>query len=461
MCRHLRVIALIAISTSLSPLTVSWAQPAAGLTAPTQNPTVRLVEDPRTQRLLRVTARLDVRGRILAPVGTDRVVPLPLTATANLGWEERRLRPAGEFHGSLRAARYLLAAVSSVRVDRQTTENNLRMTRRYISSQGTPSGIRHVALDGPLSGSELELLDLPADPLALLGAMPPGQVPHDHSWKPGTWTLPLITGLDAVTRGTLQGQVVQVATTSATIRLTGTAEGAAGGAKSKVSFDATIEFDHKQGFLTTAKVRLEERRQAGPVSPGLDIVATVTINRTLATSSPRLTFKTASRSEPQPTASDLSIELAAPAGHRLLHDRQWHLFHQAPGTTILRRLEHGTLVSQCNLSEAPTLAPGRITPRETFLADVKRALGPRLRDIQSITSLSPERGGRGWRAVATGIDHGLPMTWIYYLKATPAGKQISLVFSIESSRLKSWGQRDIEMVTRLSSSSPRPKTARR
>ena len=165
-----------------------------------------------------MTASLEVKGRLLAPVGVDRVVPLPLVATARLAWQTRRLKPVGEFHGSLRAVRSFATAVSSVQVDRRTTESSLNPLRRTIVSEGTPSGLRHYSLEGPLSGDEIELLALPADPLALLGLLPLGQVPHDHSWTPGRWTLPLVTGLDAITGGTLKGRLVKVTDTTAEAR---------------------------------------------------------------------------------------------------------------------------------------------------------------------------------------------------------------------------------------------------
>jgi len=137
--------------------------PAPASTDKPTKPTVRLIEDPRAERLLDVTATLDVRGRVLAPVGVDRVVPLPLAATGQLAWQMRRLKPTGDFQRSLRAVRRFETAVSSVRVDRRTTESSLRLSRRTIVSEGTPSGLRHYSLDGPLAGDEMELLDLPAE----------------------------------------------------------------------------------------------------------------------------------------------------------------------------------------------------------------------------------------------------------------------------------------------------------
>ena len=429
-----------------------------------EKPTVRLVEDPKPDRLLEVTARLDVRGRILAPVGVDRVVPLPLQASAQLSWQTRRLPAGGEFHRSLRTLRSYASAVSKVRVDRRTTESSLRASRRTIVTEGTPSGLRHYSLEGPLTGDEVELLQLPADPLALIGTLPLGQVPHDHAWTPGRWTLPLITGLDAVTRGSLKGRVVKVTATTADVLLEGTAEGAAGGARSQVTFSGSLVFDHQLGYLKQASITIEEHRRAGPISPGLEIVAQVRIERKPATSKARLDRAVLATCPKQPTPGHLQLLLTTPGNGRLLYDRNWHVFHQTPDVSILRRLENGRLVAQCNLSTAPKVDAGSGTGREAFRRDVKTPLGPRLREVISIEPLKSrpdQRLQQGWRVTATGIDHGLPMHWFYYLCTHPSGRQLSLVFAVESDRLKTWARRDRDIISRLEISTTRPRTAGR
>jgi hypothetical protein len=429
-----------------------------------EKPTVRLVEDPKPDRLLEVTARLDVRGRILAPVGVDRVVPLPLQASAQLSWQTRRLPAGGEFHRSLRTLRSYASAVSKVRVDRRTTESSLRASRRTIVAEGTPSGFRHYSLEGSLTGDEVELLELPADPLGLIGTLPLGQVPHDHAWTPGRWTLPLLTGLDAVTRGSLKGRVVKVTATTADVLLEGTAEGAAGGARSQVTFSGSLVFDHQHGYLKQARITIEEHRRAGPISPGLEIVAQVRIERKPATGKARLDRAVLATCPKQPTPDRLQLLLTTPGNGRLLYDRNWHVFHQTPDVSILRRLENGRLVAQCNLSTAPEVAAGSGTGREAFLRDVKTALGPRLREVVSIDPLKSRPGRRlqrGWRVTATGIDHGLPMHWFYYLCTHPSGRQLSLVFAVESDRLKTWARRDRDIISRLEISTNRPRTAGR
>ena len=119
----------------------------AGAAPATDDGKVRLVEDHTTDRVMSVTATLNIRGRLLTPVGTRQVVPLPLEGTAELKWHERQLAPTGEFHLGLRAVRRFLTARSRVRVDRQTTSQALRPARRTIVSEGTVEGLRAITIE--------------------------------------------------------------------------------------------------------------------------------------------------------------------------------------------------------------------------------------------------------------------------------------------------------------------------
>lgn len=431
----------------------------AGAAPATDDGKVRLVEDHTTGRVMSVTATLNIRGRLLTPVGTRQVVPLPLEGTAELKWHERQLAPTGEFHLGLRAVRRFLTAHSRVRVDRQTTSQALRPGRRTIVSEGTVEGLRHYALDGALTNSERELLELPADPLGLAALLPAGRVSRDHSWKAGTWAIPLVTGLDAVNQCLFQGRILSVSPRGTEVQVEGTAEGAVDGAATKVSLNGTLLFDHTAGFLRRANIVQEEHRQAGPISPGLEVVARVRIERTPVRKPVVLTKALAEKCPAKPAPLQLRLLLPAAGNTRLFHDRRWHLFHETPDVSILRRLENGRLVAQCNISPVASAAPGRSTPRGEFVRDVRRTLGDRLNQVQKIETIPANSTGGTLRVTASGVDHGLAMTWFYYLCTAPTGQQVSLVFAVEQRLLKAWGSRDRDIVSTLVFPKRPPRTA--
>ena len=402
---------------------------------------------------------MSIRGRLLTPVGTRQVVPLPLEGTAKFKWNERRLAPTGEFHQGLRAVRRFLTADSRVRVDRQTTSQTLRAARRTIVSEGTASGLRHYSLGGALTGTERELLQLPGDPLGLAALLPAGQVPRDHSWKVGAWVIPLVTGLDAVNQSQFQGRILSVSPRGTEIRLEGTAEGAVDGAGTKISLTGTLLFDHVAGFLRQANITQEEHRQAGPISPGLEVVAQVQIKRTPVDKPAILTKTLVEKCPETPGPAQLRLLLPAASGTRLFHDRHWHLFHETKTVSILRRLVNGQLVAQCNISPIRAAAPGRATPQDEFVRDIRRALGDRLDQVQQIETVPSPRGSSTLCVTASGVDHGLTMTWFYYLCTAPTGQQISLVFAVEQRLLKSWKRRDRKIVATLAFPKRPPRTA--
>ena len=152
--------------------------------------------------------------------------------------------------------------------------------------------------------------------------------------------------------------------------------------------------------------------------------------------------------------------LPAAGNTRLFHDRRWHLFHETPDVSILRRLEDGQLVAQCNISPVASAAPGRSTPRDEFVRDVRRTLGDRLNQVQKIETIPAANSTGGTlRVTASGVDHGLAMTWFYYLCTAPTGQQVSLVFAVEQRLLKTWGSRDRDIVSTLVFPKRPPRTA--
>jgi hypothetical protein len=124
---------------------------------------------------------------------------------------------------------------------------------------------------------------------------------------------------------------------------------------------------------------------------------------------------------------------------------------------ILRLVELGSLVSQCNLSPAPSAVPGQTTPLERFETDIQQSLGERFSEIVSRERIPTDDGRLIYRVVAAGNvvikstkgRSDIPMNWIYYLVAHPQGRQASFVFSVEPQLLEQLKDQDRELVLSL------------
>ena len=137
------------------------------------------------------------------------------------------------------------------------------------------------------------------------------------------------------------------------------------------------------------------------------------------------------------------------------HDRNWHVFHQTNELAILRLVEKGSLIAQCNVSRIQPAAPGEHTSEAQFRNDVAGALGKLLKSITKAEQIQATDKRFVYRVTALGESNRIPMHWIYYLCADPAGRQTVLVFSVETKLLDQLSKRDLAIVGSLEFITPK------
>ena len=405
-------------------------------------------EDPADARVFRVNSRLDVTGQLETALAPGRSQTLPLEVHATHIYRERRLEGTGRGAETLRSVREYEQAEATIKVDNQTSSSRLRDDRGLVVASGRREGVSVYSLAGSLRATELELLRRPGDSLAVLGLLPIEEVEVGGEWTPESWVAQTLTGTEAVLKSELTCRLESATANEARVTFTGDVEGATDGAPTKLQLSGSYRYDLKEDFLTHLELTQTEKRTVGAVSPGLDVTAKVTLDRSPATGSGRLTetLITGIPLEPEERLTQLSLDL--PWNVRLRHARDWHVFHVRSQVAVLRLLERGRLVAQCNVTPVASAGPGRHTPGDEFQADIRTALGDRLKEFEET---GPVDAGRHYvyRAVAKGETNGIAMHWVYYLVAAPSGRQASFVFAVESDLRKELGDRDLEIVKSL------------
>jgi hypothetical protein len=119
-------------------------------------------------------------------------------------------------------------------------------------------------------------------------------------------------------------------------------------------------------------------------------------------------------------------------GFRFLHQRQWRVMVDRHDVTILRLVEQGDLIAQCNASKLRDLPAGQHVQLEAFQADIQRALGPSFGQFVEASQSKTEHGLRVLRAVASGVASELPIQWTYYHVSDDKGRQVALVFTTDA-----------------------------
>jgi len=420
---------------------------------------ISISESATEQRVFSVRCRLQVDGNIEttaqpsadsnAKKEAEKSSNLKLNVDGKFSFLERRLPAGGQDADAFRALRRYQLAEADITIDGQKTVNQLPDAARQIVAEGTNTGIRVWSPDTRMSYLAVELLRSPGDSLALAALLPKTPVEQGTSWEPPYWTLPMLTGIEAVSKSTLNCSVSKIDSQYVVIQITGNVEGATLGAFANIEIDGQIAWDRKAGHIRQTKITQREKRTVGAVSPGMNLTATVYVDRQLSGVKGGLTDEAVDAIPISPETDQLALAFQCPWNLTFGCDRDWHVFHQTKDVAVLRYIRNGSLIAQCNVSPVPQAAAGNHTSEPQFQSDIQTALGSQFRRIEKAEEIPTTDGRWIYRVTATGVARNVPMHWFYYLCAAPDGRQVAFVYAVESRLVEQFGGQDIAQVRGL------------
>ncbi|QDU40434.1 hypothetical protein Mal4_47900 [Maioricimonas rarisocia] len=419
-----------------------------------------VLEEPSTDTRVRlVQTEVNTQGKVKVSVGGGRSASHELDAAAAFRFLERRLPPGGRDAEALRAIRQFEQGTMQTTVAENSSGTQLPAANSLVVSSGRREGVLNYCPEAALTRDSLDLLELPGDTLALVALLPPGPVEVGGSWAVADWAAQMLATIEAVESAEMKCTLASVSGNVAKIDVAGEVVGQRLGANSTVKVTGQLTYDLQQKFIARGSLEYKIESGIGTITPGIDATVNANIERSLSPSAGRLTDAVAEAIPLEPPAGALELVFAAaPWGMSLRHDREWYVFqallHGSNKVLILRRMERGSLIAQCNCSPVPTVKPGQQTPADQFEADIQRSLGERFGEIRARERVPTDDGRMITRVIVGGSvelkgDKGavdIPMMWIYYLVTDPNGRQMSFVFSVEPDLHEQLGDRDVAMV---------------
>jgi hypothetical protein len=391
--------------------------------------------------------------------------PLPMSVEANLEYDEKVTQVPAEPGGFVSAYRFYQRADAKIRLEKGGETPNLGESRRLVAVQAGRQAIILVAPHGPLMREELDLIDIPGNSLLLSGLLPSEAVKIGDHWKHPDELMARLLGLDVVSLADAESTLREVTDGVAKLEMAGTAQGAVGGVTAQLEFKAKYEVKVQSGRIVYFAMLIKDKRPPGQVNPGLDVVAKIVmelspLEKCDELDADRLTIL------PEIDAPEATQLIFQPVGanYELPYERRWYVTASDRDLAILRLMDRGELVAQCNISPlvaASKSADGHLT-LEQYQEHVKAALGERFGRYVAASQF--ERAGQQgmvFRVVAQGEQAALPLRWVYYLVTGPHGERVSLAFTLEEKLVAQFGSADTDLVGALrliepSAAEPRP-----
>lgn len=389
---------------------------------------------------------LDVKSRLI-------YVERPLRAkTAKPAKPERRAAHA-------KAVRWVHQAASAINGEIRPTSEVLRRGHSLLVAERTDEGtVVVVSPAGPMTRSELELVQGLGDPLILTDLLPSEPVKKGDSWKlPGPAVFAL-TDYDALKTSTVEAVLEHLDESTARIKLKGEVQGSARGGAGTIACDGFATFDRRAGLLNRVEIKRTENRQAGPIEAGLEVRSTLTVDRRPVPLAPELSDSALADLPLDASPPRQLLQLVAPDGkYNLLHDRRWHTFWDDPKLVVLKRFDNGRVIAQCNLARGPSVGKGKHQDLGQFRDDIKRSLKDRFVQFLGAGEVDGDPlGGFRYKVGVQGREGDLGVLWDYYLVASPEGDQLLVTFALAQTDAAAFGDQDLELVGSLQWAEPAP-----
>jgi hypothetical protein len=358
----------------------------------------------------------------------------------------------------LKVVRHVIQAASAINGEVRPTAATIRPEVAILVAErrDKQGPVAVVSPAGPLTRSELELVQGVGDPLTLAELLPAQSVVTGERWRVGNAAAQAVSGYDVLTSNTLDAILESSDRDRARIRLKGEIQGSALGGSGTMTCEGFLTFDHQAGRVDRLDLNRNETRRPGPVEAGLDVKSTLIVTRNAA--EPPATLSNAALADIplEITPQRELLRLTAPGGKSiLLHDRHWHSFWDDPKLTVLKRLEAGRVVAQCNLAVGPPAGKGRHQDHNQFRDDIRRALKERFGHFLGAGLVDGDpAGGFRYKVGVQGREGQLGVIWFYYLLAGPDGDQLLATFTLAEDCVKAFGDQDLEMIGSLQWSRP-------
>lgn len=386
-----------------------------------------------TNSLDRVDASLEVSGEVHVLNEDSELKKLKLAVLANLIYDERSLLVSISPKAPLRSVRHYGKAMAAIEVDDQEMHPVLREDRRLIAVDVLKGKSTLYSPAGPLGHDELDLTDILANTLILDRLLPPYQVAIGDSWKHTDELIGLLLGLDAVSSNRVESTLSSVKDSVALVELSGNVQGAIHGISTEIQIRAKYQFDLLAQRITWFGLLVQEKRSVGHVGPGLDVVARLQMKITPIEESPHLTDAALAGLTLEPAEENVWLSYESVAGQwQLLNDRRWFVTSDEPKAAVLRMIDDGEFVAQCNVSSLPQVTAEKLPTLSKFQEDIETGLGESFGQFISAKQDTNDLGYRVFRVVVDGKASEVPIQWVYYLVADKTGRQLTMVFVVEA-----------------------------
>lgn len=354
---------------------------------------------------------------------------LPLNVEGKLNYFQKQTSAS-------QAVRYFADGNAAIKLEKGKTSPKITEDNRLIIARLKPDSgktVEYASIGGVLTQPELELLDNPIDPLTVAGLIEKEGVKEGDTWKPDSAKLAKFVNVRKITESNVELVAKKINDRTARLYVKGTLIGDVDDVATKLDVSGIIIVDQKEKTVSSIRVNLVEKREPGQVAPGFEGKQRIDLRFTYGVDCPQLSANsiskaTASRSIRQRIRWDSTI-----GGFTVLYEPRWRMIDSEIEAAILRFVDEGELLAQCNVVNLPARPANKPLTMDQYRDQVEKIVASdknaRLVDSRQFKT---NNGDHVICIVVGGKEGGVPVQWQYYHLGCKDGRQATLVFTLES-----------------------------
>ncbi|MEM9409662.1 MAG: hypothetical protein AAGA30_01025, partial [Planctomycetota bacterium] len=419
----------------------------------TAEETFDLVHLEKEGQFINVKSQVQYMGSVIVDrAGEDenaRVLPLDVRARFDF---DQRISSASK--NTPQAIRYFDKAHATIKagkgkVDSNLHENNKLVLARLKSDNQGLTQFQIASIGDQLRQKEYELLKNPGDPLCFSELFDKKNVRIGQKWKAGKSELSGLLGLNRVITSSVTMMLKSVEDGVAKIYIYGNVKGEVHDAITEMKIKGIGRLDLQNQFLTALRLSLDEERRTGHVAPGfegkvkLDTQLKPTTENILMTKSRLAELYKGKKVK-------FSFQFNRPENEfQFAHETNWHIIASEKEAAVLRYLDDGQLIAQCNIVQLPERPAGQPMKLSEFQKEIIRITEDTDSRIvgadQSVTSA----GDNVLRVAVDGMESDIPFIWIYHHIASNDGRRLTAVFTLEKDAIDYFAEADRTLVKNI------------
>ncbi|MEO0531608.1 MAG: hypothetical protein AAF266_13685 [Planctomycetota bacterium] len=286
-----------------------------------------------------------------------------------------------------------------------SSQDELPATGQLLVAEDKDRGALVAAVAEPLSRTQLDAVQLAADPLDIDAMLPDSPVRDGATWKVEREAIGRILRIEADTLCDVVAIVSDVTPTHVRLRFAGPVHGIVDGATTEIELRGVALFDRSLNRLTKFNLAWKESRAVGPATPAIQATAKLNLAVRPAGADERVTDD--DRALAAANSIDSRLLVTPRGGWQLRADREWFVVADAPGATTLRRIDGNEIAAVTTLTTRTRTAIS--VPR--LEQEVRNGLSSQLGQVVS-TSVGKTERGDAWLTVASVGQAGeRPVQW--------------------------------------------------